>query len=91
MIHKPRKKTPNKQLTAKYDTSIRLLPAYSNYCRMVNNSNIFFRFTAADCVLGYNLWWASVMQGGELMENHPVAQTYFKRLAERDAFKLTFT
>ena len=58
---------------------------------MVNNSNIFFRFTAADCVLGYNLWWASVMQGGELMENHPVAQTYFKRLAERDAFKLTFT
>lgn len=49
------------------------------------------RFTAADCVLGYNVWWANVMQGGQLLKNHPVARSYLERLGERDAFKKTFS
>lgn len=48
-------------------------------------------FTAADCVLGYNVWWANVMQGGQLLKNHPVARSYLERLGERDAFKKTFS
>ncbi|XP_048757648.2 glutathione S-transferase 1-like [Ostrea edulis] len=47
--------------------------------------------TAADCVLGYNLWWASVMQGGELLNNHPELMSYYDRLKRRENFKRTFS
>ncbi|XP_061182274.1 uncharacterized protein LOC133190598 [Saccostrea echinata] len=49
------------------------------------------KFTAADCVLGYNIWWASVMQNGELLKNHPSILSYFERLKRRKAFQLTFS
>lgn len=63
--------------------------------RAQKKNQLFFfkfinRFTAADCVLGYNVWWANVMQGGQLLKNHPVTRSYLERLSERDAFKKTF-
>ena len=48
------------------------------------------KFTAADCVLGYNIWWASVIQGGELLQEYPVLQEYLARLKARPAFEKTF-
>ena len=48
------------------------------------------RMTAADCVLGYNIWWASVIQGGELLKKYPVLEGYVERLKERAAFQEAF-
>ena len=48
------------------------------------------RMTAADCVLGYNIWWAGVIQGGELLKKYPVLEGYVERLKERTAFQETF-
>lgn len=48
------------------------------------------RFTAADCVIGYNIWWASVIQGGELLKKYPVLEGYITRLKERPAFQEAF-
>ena len=28
------------------------------------------RMTTADCVIGYNIWWASVIHGGELLKKY---------------------
>lgn len=49
-----------------------------------------FRFSAADCVLGYNIWWASVIKDGFLLENYPELLSYLCRLRKRPAFKQTW-
>jgi len=48
------------------------------------------RFTAVDCVIGYNIWWASVIQGGVLLQEYPILQQYLERLKQRPAFERTF-
>lgn len=48
------------------------------------------KFTAADCVIGYNIWWASVIQGGLLLQDYPVLNEYLTRLKSRRAFEATF-
>ncbi len=48
------------------------------------------QFTTADCVLGYNMWWASVIKKGELLGEYPVLVTYLQRIKERAAFERTF-
>ncbi len=47
------------------------------------------KFTAADCVVGYSCWWASVIQGGSLLQEHPVLLEYLERLKTRPAFQKT--
>ena len=47
-------------------------------------------FTSADCVLGYNIWWASVIKKGEFLNEYPVLVSYLQRLKERSAFEKTF-
>lgn len=49
------------------------------------------KFTAADCVIGYDVWWASVIQGGSLLDDYPVLKTYLNRLQNRPAFGETFS
>ena len=48
------------------------------------------KFTAADCVLGFNVWWASMVQGGVLLEDYPVLRDYLDRLKQRPNFQSTF-
>ena len=48
------------------------------------------KFTAADCVVGFCIWWASVIQGGTLLEDYPSLRDYLDRLKARPAFKTTF-
>ncbi len=48
------------------------------------------KFTAADCVIGFNVWWASVVQGGSLLEDYPGLRDYLDRLKARPAFKRVF-
>ena len=48
------------------------------------------KFTAADCVIGFNVWWASVVQGGTLLDDYPVLRNYLDRLKARPAFIETF-
>ncbi|XP_060067180.1 uncharacterized protein LOC132547442 [Ylistrum balloti] len=47
-------------------------------------------FTAADCVIGYNIWWASTMKEGCLINDHPEIVRYLGTLQRRDAFQQTF-
>lgn len=49
------------------------------------------KFTAADCVIGYNVWWASVIQNGSLLEDYPVLRSYLERLKKRPGFEKTFS
>ncbi|XP_069123463.1 glutathione S-transferase GstA-like isoform X1 [Argopecten irradians] len=49
------------------------------------------KFTAADCVMGYNIWWASVMREGCLINDWPEIIRYRDGLKSRDAFKQAFT
>jgi len=49
------------------------------------------KFTAADCVIGYNVWWASVIQNGSLLDDYPVLRAYLERLSKRPAFQKTFS
>ena len=48
------------------------------------------KLTACDCVIGYNIWWASVIQGGALLQEYPVLLDYLARLKSRPAFEKTF-
>lgn len=48
------------------------------------------QFTTADCVLGYNVWWASVIRKGGFLKDYPVLVAYLERLKERAAFDTTF-
>ncbi len=47
-------------------------------------------FTTADCVIGYNIWWASVIKKGEFLVGYPILVSYLERLKERSAFEKTF-
>ncbi len=47
------------------------------------------KFTAADCVVAYNVWWASVIQGGALLQEYPVLLEYLERMKARPAFEKT--
>ena len=47
------------------------------------------KFTAADCVVGFNVWWASVIDGATLLEEYPVLRDYLARLKARPAFEAT--
>ena len=47
------------------------------------------KFTAADCVMGFNVWWASVIEGGTLLEDYPELRGYLARLRARPAFQVT--
>ncbi|KAL5018931.1 hypothetical protein ScPMuIL_004653 [Solemya velum] len=49
------------------------------------------RFTAADCVLGYDIWWASQMRDGVLLAGFPVVKTYLDKLRQRYPFQRTFS
>ena len=46
------------------------------------------KFTAADCVIGFNVWWTSVVQGGMLLDDYPGLRDYLDRLKARPAFIL---
>ena len=48
------------------------------------------KFTAADCVVGFNVWWASVVQDRALLEDYPGLRDYLERLKARPAFRSTF-
>ena len=48
------------------------------------------QFTAADCVIGYNVWWASVIKKGEFLNEYPVLVSYLQRLKDRPSFEHTF-
>ena len=48
------------------------------------------KFTAADCVIGYTLWWASVIQSGALIQEYPVLVEYLERMKSREGFEKTF-
>ena len=49
-------------------------------------------FTAADCVIAYNVWWASTIQQGDhdLLEDYPDLRQYLDRVMSRPAFQKTF-
>lgn len=47
-------------------------------------------FTAADCVVGYNMFWASVIEGGALMEKYANILAYYDRLKARPAYQRAF-
>ncbi|XP_033735091.1 glutathione S-transferase 3-like [Pecten maximus] len=48
------------------------------------------KFTAADCIMGYNIWWASGMREGCLIDQYPEIISYLSRLQSRYAFQNTF-
>ncbi|KAJ8318066.1 hypothetical protein KUTeg_003157 [Tegillarca granosa] len=48
------------------------------------------RFTAADCVIGYNIWWSSVMKEDNLIQNYPNIVKYLDTLKKRPAFQKVF-
>ena len=48
------------------------------------------KFTAADCVVGFNVWWASMIQGGALLEDYPILRDYLERIKARPNFQKTF-
>ena len=50
----------------------------------------YFRFTTADCVLGFTLWWAYTLERGALFDDFPILLAYLHRLRERPAFQITF-
>ncbi|XP_077980770.1 glutathione S-transferase GstA-like [Glandiceps talaboti] len=44
-------------------------------------------FSAADCVIGYNIWWASHIKKGELMNDYPALLEYSRRLQDRQGLQ----
>lgn len=48
------------------------------------------KFTAADCVVGFTLWWAYTIQQGTLLLAYPALLDYLDRLRSRQAFSDTF-
>ncbi|KAL4239232.1 hypothetical protein ACF0H5_000049 [Mactra antiquata] len=48
------------------------------------------RLTAADCVLGYNIWWAKQIKNGVLLNDFPVILKYYERLSRRSSFQRVF-
>ncbi|XP_071107535.1 glutathione S-transferase 1-like [Haliotis cracherodii] len=47
------------------------------------------KITAADCVLGYDIYVCSLLKDGELFQNHPKIREYLDRLKSRSAFQET--
>jgi len=47
-------------------------------------------FTAADCVLGFTLWWAYTIEEGKLLGDYPALRDYLLLLQSRPAFERTF-
>ncbi|XP_046581973.1 uncharacterized protein LOC124289395 [Haliotis rubra] len=45
--------------------------------------------TAADCVVGYDIYIYAVLRDGELLQNHPRIRKYYDRLKSRSAFQET--
>ena len=50
-----------------------------------------YSFTAADCVLGFTLWWAYTIEQGRLLSGYPVLLAYLDRLQQRPAFQKSFS
>ena len=48
-------------------------------------------FTAADCVIGYNVWWASIIQSGALIEEYSSITNYLRMLKGRPTFAKAFS
>ena len=72
------------------DTNLRKFNICCNVISSLLNDRLYVcgsKFTAADCVLGYNIWWASAIHNGELLKEFPVLVQYLERLKERPAFK----
>lgn len=55
-----------------------------------NSVNLFFSFTAADCVIGFTLYWAHTIEDGILLEDYPILRSYLQRLQSRPSFQRTF-
>ncbi|XP_046360937.2 uncharacterized protein LOC124138370 [Haliotis rufescens] len=47
------------------------------------------KFTAADCVLGYVTFYATVLKDGELLANHPTIREYRDRLQAMPSYQAT--
>ncbi|XP_067672674.1 inactive glutathione S-transferase D3-like [Haliotis asinina] len=47
------------------------------------------KLTAADCVLGYNIYIFAVLRDGELLQNHPRIRRYYDHFRTRSAFQET--
>ncbi|XP_046360881.2 uncharacterized protein LOC124138323 isoform X2 [Haliotis rufescens] len=47
------------------------------------------KITAADCVLGYDIYVCSLLKDGELFQNHPKIREYLDRLKSRSALQET--
>lgn len=72
------------------DTNMRKFSICCNVISTLLNDRLYVcgsKFTAADCVVGYNVWWASAIHNGELLKEFPVLVQYLERLKERPAFK----
>ncbi|KAL3875735.1 hypothetical protein ACJMK2_033656 [Sinanodonta woodiana] len=82
------------QDTELIDKNVRKFQTFGRYFTKVLTGKQYIcgnRFTAADCVLGYNIWWASTMRSGVLLNEFPILLDYYDRLQCRSAFQRTFT
>ena len=41
--------------------------------------------------IGYNVWWASIINKGVLIEDYPEIRAYRDRICEREAWKHVFS
>ena len=83
---------PSKRNTALVDTMRRKFHICANVLSSHLSGHQFVcgeKFTAADCVVGFNVWWASVIESGALLEEYPVLRDYLDRLSARPAFEAT--
>lgn len=83
---------PNKRNTALVETMQRKFHICANVLSNHLSGQQFVcgdKFTAADCVVGFNVWWASVIDNGSLLEDYPVLRDYLARLKARPAFEQT--
>ena len=79
-----------KRNTTLVDTMTRKFHICANVLSNHLSSHLFVcgdKFTAADCVIGFNIWWASVIENGALLQDYPVLQDYLDRLKARPAFE----
>ena len=83
----------NERNTALVDSMMRKFSICANVLSQHLSDKKFIcgdNFTAADCVIGFNVWWASVVQGGSLLEDYPLLRDYLDRLKARPLFKKVF-
>ena len=48
----------------------------------------YFRFSTADCDLGFALWWAYTLEHGALFDDFPILLAYLQRVRARPAFQI---